>query len=77
MMKVKKDVKDLNPIYLNFLEVTRLFINDTLRPSYMVLWNKHKNLRINEKKRIMFVSKTWRKKVYITIFKKYRLNATP
>ena len=77
MMRVKKDVKDLNPIYLDFLEATRLFINDTLRPSCMVLWNKHKKLWISEKKRIMFVSKIWGKKVYITIFKKYRLNATP
>ena len=51
MMKVKKDVKDLNATYLDFPEETRLFINDTLGPYYRVLWNKHKKLWVNKKKK--------------------------
>ena len=48
-MRVKKDLKDLNPNNLDFPEGTRLFINDTLCPYYRVLWNKYKKLSINKK----------------------------
>ena len=49
VIRVKKDLKDLNPNNLDFPEGTRLFINDTLCPYYGVLWNKHKKLSINKK----------------------------
>ena len=49
VMRVKKDLKDLNPNNLDFPEGTRLFINDTLCPYYRVLWNKYKKLSINKK----------------------------
>ena len=76
-MKVKKDLKDLNPTDLNFSEGTQLFINETLFPCYRVLWNKHKKLWINKKKRMMFLSKIWAKKPNMIIFQKYRLNDAP
>ena len=44
VIRVKKDLKDLNTIDLDFHEGTRLFINDTLCPYYRVIWNKHKKL---------------------------------
>ena len=51
VMKVKKDVKDLNATYLDFPEGRQKFINDTMSPYYRVLWNKHKKLWVNKKKR--------------------------
>ena len=50
VIRVKKDLKDLNTTDLDFPEGTRLFINDTLCPYYRLLWNKHKELSINKKK---------------------------
>ena len=38
-MRVKKDLKDLNPNNLDFPGVTRLFINDTMCPYYRVRTN--------------------------------------
>ena len=37
VMRVNKDLKDLNPNNLNFPEGTRLFITDNLCPYYRVL----------------------------------------
>ena len=48
VIKVKKGLKDLNPIDSNFPEGTRLFINDNLRHNYRLLWNKYKKLWINK-----------------------------
>ena len=50
LTRIKKDLKDLNTIDLDFPEVTRLFINDTRCPYYRVLWKKHKKLCIKKKK---------------------------
>ena len=36
VMRVKKDLKDLNPNNLDFPEGTRLFINDIMCPYYKV-----------------------------------------
>ena len=55
MIRIKKDLKDLNTTDLDFPEGTRLFINDTLRLYYRVLWNKHKKLWINKKKKDFFI----------------------
>ena len=41
VMRVKKALKDLNN--LDFPEGTGLFINDTLCPSYRILWKNIKN----------------------------------
>ena len=49
VMRVKKDLKDLNPNNLDFPEGTRLFINDNLRAYYRVIWNKYKKLSMNKK----------------------------
>ena len=48
VIKVKKGLKDLNPIDSDFPEGTRLFINDNLRHNYRLLWNKYKKLWINK-----------------------------
>ena len=39
VMRVKKDLKDLNPNNLDFPEGTRLFINDIMCPYYKVRTN--------------------------------------
>ena len=48
VIKVKKGLKDLNPIDSDFPEGTRLFINDNLCHNYRVHWNKYKKLWINK-----------------------------
>ena len=48
VIKVKKGLNDLNPTDSDFLEGTRLFINDKLSPYYRVVWNKYKKLWINK-----------------------------
>ena len=47
--RVKKDLNDLNPTDLDFLEGIQLSINDSLGPYYRGLWNECKKLRINTK----------------------------
>ena len=51
MIRMKKDLKDLNTTDLDFPEGTRLFINDTLCPYYRVFWNKTKNYESIRKKK--------------------------
>ena len=75
-MRVKKDLKDLNPNDLDFPEGTRLFINDTLCPYYRVLWNKYKKLWINKKKYHVCIKNISKEALHV-VFQKYRLNATP
>ena len=75
-MRVKKDLKDLNLTDLDFLEGTRLFINDTLSPYYRVLWNKYKKLWINKKKYDVCIKNIGKEDLHV-VFQKYRLNATP
>ena len=48
VIKVKKGLKDLNPIDSDFPEGTRLLINDNLCHNYRLLWNKYKKLWINK-----------------------------
>ena len=55
MIRIKKDLKDLNTTDLDFPEGTQLFINSTLCPYYRVLWNKYKKLWINKKKNIFCI----------------------
>ena len=75
-MRVKKDLKDLNPNDLDFPEGTRLFINDTLCPYYRVLWNKYKKLWINKKKYDVCIKNVGKEALHVA-FQKYRLSATP
>ena len=72
-MRVKKDLKDLNPNNLDFPEGTRLFINDILCPYYRVLWNKYKKLRNKNDVCLKNISK----EALQAVFQKYRLIAIP
>ena len=42
VMRIKKDLKDLNTAGLGFLEGKRLFTNNSLCLYYMGLWNEWK-----------------------------------
>ena len=44
MMRVKKDLKDLNATNFVLLAGTRLYINDSLCPYYRGMWNETKKL---------------------------------
>ena len=44
MMRVKKDLKDLNATNFVLLAGTRLYINDSLCPYYRGMWNEAKKL---------------------------------
>ena len=48
-MRVKNDLKVLNPTDLDFPGGARLFINDSFCPYYRGLWNECKKLWINKK----------------------------
>ena len=75
-MKVKKDLKDLNPTDSDFPEGTRLFKNDTLCPYYRVLSGKYKKLCFNEKKKDV-CTKNISKEALHAVFQIYRINASP
>ena len=49
ILKVKKDLKHLDPTKLSFSEGTKIFINESLCPYYRGIWNKCKKLRANQK----------------------------
>ena len=49
ILRVKKDLKQLNPTKLSFTEGTKIFINESLCPYYRGIWNKCKKLRANQK----------------------------
>ena len=49
VMRVKNDLKVLNPTDLDFPGGARLFINDSFCPYYRGLWNECKKLWINKK----------------------------
>ena len=48
-MRIKKGLKDLNPTNLGFPEGTKIYVNDSLYPYYMGLWNECKKLWNNKK----------------------------
>ena len=52
MIRVKKDLKDLNPVDLDFPEGTQLFINDSLCPYYRGHWNECKKLWVKNIKMV-------------------------
>ena len=49
ILRVKKDLKHLDPSKLSFSEGTKIFINESLYPCYRGIWNKCKKLRANQK----------------------------
>ena len=49
ILRLKKDLKHLDPIKLSFIEGTKIFINENLCPYYRGIWNKCKKLRANQK----------------------------
>ena len=48
ILRVKKDLKYLDPSKLSFSEGTKIFINESLCPYYRGIWNKCKKLRANQ-----------------------------
>ena len=40
-MRVKKELKDLDPTNLSFPEGTKIYIKDSLCLCYTVLWNEY------------------------------------
>ena len=49
ILRVKKDIKHLDPTKLSFSEGSKIFINESLCPYYRGIWNKCKKLRANKK----------------------------
>ena len=49
ILRVKKDLKSLEPTELDFPENTKIFINESLCPYYRGIWNKCKKLRAIQK----------------------------
>ena len=49
VIRVKKELKSLDPTELNFPENTNIFINDRLCPFYRGICNKSKELRAIQK----------------------------
>ena len=49
ILRVKKDLKSLDPIELDFPESTKIYINESLCPYYRGIWNKCKNLKATQK----------------------------
>ena len=49
ILRVKKDLKHLDPSKLSFSEGTKIFIYEILCPYYRGIWNKCKKLRTNQK----------------------------
>ena len=56
VLHVKKDLKSLDPTELDFLEGTRIFINESFCGYYRGLWNKCKKSKGMGKLHIFFVS---------------------
>ena len=49
ILRVKKDLKHLDPTKLSFSEGTKIFNKESLCPCYRGIWNKCKKLRVNQK----------------------------
>ena len=49
ILRVKKELKSLDPTDLNFSENTKIFINESLCPYHRGIWNKCKKLRAIQK----------------------------
>ena len=49
ILRVKKELKSLNPTEFDFPENTNIFINESLCPYYRAIWSKFKKLRVIQK----------------------------
>ena len=49
LMRIKKELKDINPTNLSFPEGSKIYVNDSLYPYYRGLWNECKKLWNNKK----------------------------
>ena len=49
ILRVKKDLKSLDPTELDFPESTKIYINESFCPYYRGIWNKYKKLRAIQK----------------------------
>ena len=49
ILRVKTDLKSLDPTELDFPENAKIFINESLCPCYRDIWNKCKKLRATQK----------------------------
>ena len=49
ILRVKKDLKHLDPSKLSFSEGIKIFINESLCPYYRGVWNNCKKFRTNQK----------------------------
>ena len=49
ILRVKKELKSLDPTDLNFPDNTKIFINESLCPYYRGIWNKCEKLRTIQK----------------------------
>ena len=49
ILRVKKELKSLDPTELDFPENTEIFINESVCPYYRGIWNKCKKLRAIQK----------------------------
>ena len=49
ILRIKKDLKHLDPYKLSFSEGTKIFINESLCPCYRSISNKCKKFRANQK----------------------------
>ena len=56
VLRIKKDLKSLEPTELDFPEGTRIFINESVCAYYRGLWNKCKKLKGMGKLHVFFVS---------------------
>ena len=56
VLRVKKDLRSLDPTELDFPEGMRIFINESLRAYYRGLWNKCKKSKGMGKLHVFFVS---------------------
>ena len=56
VLRIKKDLKSLDPTELDFPEGTRIFINESVCAYYRGLWNKCKKLKGMGKLHVFFVS---------------------
>ena len=54
ILRVKKNLKELDPTELDFEEGTKIFVNESLCPYYRGLWNKCKMLKQEEKIHVFY-----------------------
>ena len=72
ILRIKKNLKHLDPFKLSFSEGTKIFINESLYPYYRGIWNKCMKLRANQKLHQFYTinglsTLNWRKTVHLKV----------